>query len=78
MARFEAAIGILNNHVGLCVARVRLEETKPDPDSALITAINERKKVYIALCESLQAMDFDNISQTLAEAREVRAELQNG
>ena len=75
MARFEAAIDILNSHVGLCVALVRSEVAKPDPNDAVVAALKERQRGYIALRNSLKAMDFDTISQVLNEARAVTEEL---
>jgi len=78
MARFEAAVDILNSHVGLCMARIDAEESSSEPDAAAVAEYERRADEYIALRNSLSAMEFDRISEVLRSARTVEEELRGG
>ncbi len=78
MARFEAAVDILNSHVGLCMARINDEESSPNPDPSVIAGYERRADGYISLRNSLGAMDFDRIAEVLDSARATTEELSNG
>lgn len=78
MARFEAAVDILNQHVGTCQARIYAEQAKPAPDSTVIDRFQALATEFAERRRTLQSHDTPNIDGVLTAAREVRAALSDG
>ncbi|MGL4173986.1 MAG: hypothetical protein ACRCTR_07945 [Actinomycetota bacterium] len=75
MARFEAAIDTLNQHVGSCMAQIYAEEAKPQPDETVSAHYRDAAHQFAARRRALRGHDAEAINEVLQTARKVKAEL---
>jgi hypothetical protein len=75
MARFEAAIDTLNQHMGSCQARIHQEQRQAQPNADTITHWRHRAKEFSQHRTHLHPADLESTNRILHDASRTAAEL---
>jgi hypothetical protein len=75
MARFEAAIDTLNQHVGLVVERLREEKDKPAPDDSEVARLSGLHRGFVERRRTLRSHDTASVDAVLSQAKSVQSGL---